>query len=422
MFGWLPELKETNRAQRSLNRVGPRFGVDRKHNLAKGGLSNKEMTAWTIAPMEGVERGMKKSVFVLLAVVLLVSLVGFVAACGGDDEGTETTGATTQTTQSTGTTAAPSGDVKVLRMAVPWPVGDPVIDGFEQEFINKFNAAQTQYRIELHPAGALLALPDSFEAVRTRNVEIAGWPTAVFGSIVPEFNLAELPFAVNSIEADAEFNVMMTPIWDKVLTEKHNMKTVVNFTCQGLDIISVEPVKTLEDWDGLLCQTISPVTANVVKLLGGAGVAMDFSEGYQALQKKVIESTLQSGSMVIMFKLNEVAKNITRAYLTPASIGAWINLDVYNSMPDDIKATFDKCGQDAQAAINARMIQLYHENYDKMASLGMTVYPLPGAERAKWAEKLKPYADELLGLVDPATADQVRQVTKQLDEQFPYQD
>jgi TRAP-type C4-dicarboxylate transport system substrate-binding protein len=358
---------------------------------------------------------MKRSVFILAVLLLLVSLVTLVTACGGEET-------TTTAAQATDTTAAPSGDVKVLRMAVPWPVGDPVTDNIQQNFIDKFNAAQTQYRIELHPGGSLLAMPDSFEAVRTGGVEIAGWPTAVFGSVVPEFMLAELPFSVNTIEADAEYNVMMTPIYDKALTAKHNMKTVYNFTCQGLDVISKEPVKTLADWDGLLCQTISPVTAKVVELLGGAGVALEFSEGYQALQKGVIEATLQSGSMVIMFKLNEVAKNITRAYLTPASIGAWINLDVYNGMPDDIKAIFDKCGLDAQAAINANMIKLYHENYDTMAGIGMTVYPLPGAERANWAAKVKPYSDELLAGVDQATADQVRQATQQLDQKYPYKD
>ncbi|NLE11166.1 MAG: TRAP transporter substrate-binding protein DctP [Actinobacteria bacterium] len=361
---------------------------------------------------------MKRSLYVLIAALLLVSLVACMAACGEDEEAPATTAAT----QGPETTAAPAGDAKVLRMAVPWPVGDPVTDNIEQNFINPFNEAQTQYRIELHAAGALLALPDSFESVRTRTVEIAGWPTAVFGSIVPEFNLAELPFSVNSIEADAEFNAMMTPIYDAALTANHNMKTVYNFTCQGLDVISKEPVETLDDWNGLLCQTISPVTASVVDLLGGAGVAQDFSEGYQSLQKGVIEATLQSGSMVIMFKLNEVAKNITRCYLTPASIGAWINLDVYNEMPDDIKAIFDKCGQDAQKTINANMVTLYHENYETMESVGMEVYPLPGAEREKWAEKLQPYADELLGLVEPAVAEQVKQVTEQLDEQFPYQD
>ncbi|HLC23766.1 MAG TPA: TRAP transporter substrate-binding protein DctP [Dehalococcoidia bacterium] len=358
---------------------------------------------------------MKRSVFILIAALLLVALVVSLAACGEEETATTAGGGSE-------TTSAATGNAKVLRMAIPWPVGDPVTENIQHNFIDKFNAAQNQYVIELHPAGALMALGDEFEAVRTGAVEIAGWPTAVFGSVVPEFMLAELPFSVNSIEADAEYNVLLTPIFDKAVTAKHNMKTVYNFTCQGLDIVSVKPVQTLDDWNGLLCQTISPVTAKVVELLGGAGVAMDFSEGYQALQKKVIEATPESGSMVIMFKLNEVADYITRAYLTPASIGAWINMDVYNAMPDDIKAIFDQCGKDAQTAINADMIQLYHTNYDKMAELGMTVYPLPSAERDKWAEKVKSYNDELLAGVDQATADQLRQATQELAQKYPYQD
>ncbi|HEX2988150.1 MAG TPA: TRAP transporter substrate-binding protein DctP [Chloroflexota bacterium] len=305
-------------------------------------------------------------------------------------------------------------------MAVPWPTGDPVTNNI-QEFVDKFNAqAKGQYVIELHPGGQLLALPDEFEALRTGGVEMAGWPVAVFGSIVPEFNLAELPFAVNSIEADAAYNVAMTPIYDKVLTAQHNIKPVFNFTCQGLDIISVNPVKTLADWKGWLCQTISPVTANVVEKLGGAGVALDFSEGYQALQKKVITAALESGSMIIMFKMNEVAKNLTRAYLTPAAIGIFINQDIYNKMPKDIQDLVVNLGKEAQASTNANMIDLYHTNYDKMTGMGMTVYALPKAERDTWATQLQPYADELLGKVDPATATQVKDITKQLDQKYPY--
>jgi TRAP-type C4-dicarboxylate transport system substrate-binding protein len=368
------------------------------------------------------ELTMRRPLFILIAVLLLVSMVGSLAACGSTTA-TETTVSGTETTQ--GQTATTTGQVdtskaKVLRLAVPWPTGDPVTNNI-QEFVDKFNAqAGGQYVIELHPGGQLLALPDEFEALRSGGVEMAGWPVAVFGSVVPEFNLAELPFSVNSIEADAAYNVAMTPIYDKVLTADHNIKPVFNFTCQGLDIISVNPVKTAADWNGLLCQTISPVTANVVEKLGGAGVALDFSEGYQALEKKVITAALESGSMIIMFKMNEVAKNLTRAYLTPASIGIFINEDIYNKMPKEIQDLVVKLGQEAQASTNANMIQLYHTNYDKMADLGMTVYGLPAAERATWAEKLKPYADELLGKVDPATADQVRQITSDLDKQYPY--
>ena len=234
-------------------------------------------------------------------------------------------------------------------------------------------------------------------------------------------NFAELPFAVNSIEADAAYNAAMTPLYEQAL-EKFNIKNVFNFTCQGLDIVSVKPVKTLEDWKGLLCQTISPTTAKVVELLGGSGVALDFSEGYQALSKKVIEATLQSGSMVIQFKLHEVAKNISRAYLTPAAIAIYMNKGVYDKMPADIQQLVDKLGKEAQEAINAKMIELYHTNYDKMAELGMDVYPLPKAERQRWAEKHVPYADEMLSTLDPAVADQLRQITEQLDQRYPYSD
>ena len=111
---------------------------------------------------------MKRTLCLLVGVLLLVSLVGFVAACGGDEEPAATTAAPTETTAApTETTAAPAGDAKVLRMAVPWPVGDPVTDNIQQNFVDKFNAAQSQYTIELHPAASLLALGDSFEAVRT---------------------------------------------------------------------------------------------------------------------------------------------------------------------------------------------------------------------------------------------------------------
>ncbi len=391
--------------------------------------------------MEGVT--VKRSVFILIAALLLAALVGSLAACGSSSTNDQVTTATTQAAatdttvaqatdttvaQVTDTTAAPTTGVTiapvdmagrtVLRLNSPHPLGDPVVDP-QVEFVNAFNAAQDKYAIEFHASGQLMGMGDQFEAVQNKALEMAEWPVAVFGSVVPELNLAELPFAVNSIEADAAYTQEMHKIYDTALA-KYNMKPVFVFTCQGLDVVSINPVKTLADWKGLLCQTISPVTANVVKLLGGSGVAMDFSEGYQGLQKKVIEATLQSGSFVNMFKLYEVAKYVTRAYLTPAEIGVFINLDVYNGMPADIKATFDKLALETEAKTNAHMIDVYKQALVEMKANGMTTYNLPKAERDQWAAKVKPFADELLSKVDPAIAAQVKSITGQLDQQYPY--
>jgi TRAP-type transport system periplasmic protein len=375
---------------------------------------------------------MKKFVFVFVAVLLLVSIVGVAAACGSsdgtDNETTATTQAATDTTVAptdttagaTDTTAAEvdKGDRTVIRWNSPHAEGDPVTVP-QEEFVAAFNAAQDKYFIELHASGQLMAMGDQFEGLQSKAIEVAEWPIAVFGSVVPEFNLAELPFAVNSIEADAAYTQQMHAIY-ATACEKYNMKPVFCFTCQGLDVISVDPVRTLDDWNGLLCQTISPVTASVVKLLGGSGVAMDFTEGYQGLQKKVIEATLQSGTFVNQFKLYEVAKNVTRAYLTPASIGIFINMDVYNGFPDDIKTIFDNIAAETEKATNEKMIGYYKSALEEMKTNGMTTYNLPAEERAKWAEKVKPYSEELLAAVDPAVAEQVRQITTELDTQFPY--
>ncbi|MBN1631898.1 MAG: TRAP transporter substrate-binding protein [Thermoleophilia bacterium] len=356
---------------------------------------------------------MKRSIYVLMMLLFVACSAGFLVACGDDGGGTETTVATAE---------QPEKSV-VLRLSAPHPAGDPVTEEFQKEFADKFNAqAGGKYTIEIHPNASLVSVPDSFEGVKAGAVEMGEWAIAVFGSVDPLFNMAELPFSVNSIEADAAYTQQMQKVYDQVCQEKYNMKCVLAFTCQGLDIISTEPVKTLDDWDGLLCQTISPPTAKVVDLLGGAGVAMDFAEGYQAMQKGVIEASPQSGSMIIMFKMNEVAKHLTRAYLTPASIALFMNLDAYNKMPEDIKVIFDKCAADAQTAINNHMIEFYKTNYAKIAEMGIEVYPLPSAERDKWAEKCQPYSDELLGAVDPALADQVKKITADLDTQFPYQD
>jgi TRAP-type C4-dicarboxylate transport system substrate-binding protein len=376
------------------------------------------------------ERGdaVNKKMFGLLLALILATSVVLAAACGdgnGTGAGTETTAASAGTETSQGATdttkqAENTGNRKVIRWNTPHPSADPVTVP-QEEFVAAFNAAQDEYVIELHTSGAIMEMGDQFDGLQSKAIEVAEWPVAVFGSIVPEFNLAELPFAVNSIEADAAYNQLMHPIY-AAACEPYNMKPVFVFTCQGLDVVSTQEVKTLEDWKGLLCQTISPVTAKVVQLLGGSGVAMDFSEGYQGLQKKVIDATLQSGTFVNMFKLYEVADYVTRGYLTPAAIAVFINLDVYNSFPDHIKTIWDDLAAKTEADTNARMIEFYYSALEEMKENGMVTYNLPAAERERWAEKLEPYAEELLGKVDVSIAEQVRQITKDLDEQYPYSD
>jgi TRAP-type C4-dicarboxylate transport system substrate-binding protein len=310
----------------------------------------------------------------------------------------------------------------VLRLAVPSPEGDPIVTNIEN-WVKDFNQqANGKYIIEIHPGESLVKFPDSLDALRTGAVEIDVWPIGAFSSVEPNFAAAELPFLVNSVQADAALQVEMMPVYNDITTKKFNCKILYSFTCLGSDIMSTKPIQTLADWKGLLCQSVSPQTANIIKLMGGAPVSMGFADAYQALQKKIIEATNQSTSFMIQFKLNEVAKYVLSGYLTPAAVAVAINMDTYNKMPKDMQNLLTKICNKAQADTNNYFIDIYNQNLKTLTDSGVTVYRLPKAERDTWAQLIKPYGDELYSKMSPDFAKKVKDIGAQLDSKYPYQE
>lgn len=331
---------------------------------------------------------------------MIITLLGSFAGCSKSDE----------------TTKNPI----VLRLAVPSPAGDPIVTNVEN-FVKEFNAqANGEYIIEVHPGESLVKFADSLDALRTGAVEIDVWPIGAFSSVDANFAAAEMPFLVNSIEADAALQVETMPIYSDIMKKKFNCFPLFTFTCLGGDMISNKQVKTAADWKGMLVQSISPQTAKFIEYMGGAAVPIAFPDAYQSIQKGVIEASLQSASMMIQFKMQEVAKYVLRAYLYPAAVAVAINQDVYNKMPKKIQDLIVKLGKKAQTDTNAFFVNVYMDNYKTLASLGITVYSLPPAERDTWKAKLQPYCDELYKAMDPTFAAKLKEIGTALDKKYPY--
>jgi TRAP-type transport system periplasmic protein len=353
---------------------------------------------------------MKNLLKMLIALSLVIMLLIPLASC------TDKPAATTSQAQSTTQTAK----AIVLRLAIPSPKGDPIVNNAEN-FANDFNqAANGKYVIEIHPGESLIKFPDSLDALRTGAVEIDLWPVGAFSSVDPNFAAAEMPFLVNSIEADAAIQPSMVPLYDSVMTKKFNSKPLYAHTCLGIDMLSVKQVQTHADWKGMLIQSVSPQTAQFIELMGGASVPITFSDAYQSLQKKIIEGTMQSASMMISFKLHEVASYVLRGYLTPSAVVVAINQDVYNKMPKDIQDILLKTSQKAMTDTNNYFVNVYHENYKTMAGLGMKIYDLPKAERDSWATILQPYCNQLYSKMDTDFAAKLKDLGTKLDKDYPY--
>ncbi len=352
-----------------------------------------------------------KRVSLVLAFLVIISLLAMTVSCSSASP-----------TTSAAQTSPAAQKAVVLRLAIPWPPGDPVTNNI-QNFVDNFNAqAKGRYTIELHPGESLVKLNDSVDALRTGAVEMAGWPIGLFGSMDPAFAAAEVPFLANSAEADAAMAVQTMPLYDGVMEKKFNAKPVFSFTCLGLDVIATKPIKTAADWKGLLTQSVSPQSAQFIQDMGGSSVPMPFPDGYQGLQKKTIAASMQSSSMMIMFKMNEVASFVLRGYLIPASLMVSINMDAYNKMPADIQKILVDAGLKAQKDTNAFFVNVAQENTKTLTGMGLTVYTLPKAERDTWKKTLQPYVDTLMKAMGDDFSSKLKKIADDANAQNPYKE
>jgi TRAP-type C4-dicarboxylate transport system substrate-binding protein len=357
----------------------------------------------------------KRSLVILTLVIITSLVLGLAVSCSG----TSSTPASTQTqAPASSTTAAPAKAV-VLRVAIPWPPNDPpqiVI----QQFADKFNArAGGRYVMEVHPAEELVKVQESLDAVRTNVVEMVGYPIGVFASVDPRMAAAEFPFLYTGIKAETAAQPSLVPMYNEFLPQKFNQKMLGAFACLPLETISNKQIKTLADWKGVTVQAVSPTASEVITALGGGPVPSPFVEGYTVLEKKTVDASMTSPQFMLTFKQYEVAKYMTVAYIIPASLAVFVNMDVYNSMPKDIQGILDEEGANFTISANAYFQPLYDKDVKDLGGEGLQVYTVPKDERDKWIQAVKPLTDKLLsGMGD--WGQNLLKVAADVNAKYPY--
>ncbi len=315
---------------------------------------------------------------------------------------------------------AKSEKTTVLRLAGAFPPQDPVGEAMKS-LADRFNQnTDDRYHIEVHYSESLIKSIESLDAVRTGAVEMSIFPIGMFASVDRRFATAEVPFLINNVEGDAAMQIEMMPLYNQFMEKKFRCKAISNFTCMALDVCSTKPVLTADDWKGLLVQSVSPQSGKFINYMKGAAVSMPWTEGYQALQKGVVEATMQSSSMMIMYKLYETSKYVTRGYLIPASIMIVINIDSFKKMPADLQEALLEAGAWESKRFNDLMIRKDDENTRILQEKGLTITNLSKEERDKWEQMVKPYSNSLFEKMPDDFAKQVKEIAAKVNARYPY--
>jgi TRAP-type transport system periplasmic protein len=309
----------------------------------------------------------------------------------------------------------------VLRLVMPLPPGDWPLSTYNEEFAKKFNdRAKGEYKIEVFGGGALAKLPEYFDSVRIGTVEIACAPWGMFTNLDPRLGIIETPFLFVSSPAASSACKPLLPLYDKILQEKFNAKALALYNSGGVNLYSTKPVKTLEDWKGLLVGALSPSASALVKELGGAPVTIMWTDTYESLQKKVIDATLQGTHGGVAMNMIDVTKHVTLFYGIAGWNGWSINLDAWKKLPPNIQKMLQEEAQAAADHMN-RTVDGELGDYDtkKWKEKGVTPYFVSKADRDKWEAKVAPYRDKTLAGFGEF-GQQVKKIADEANKKHPY--
>jgi TRAP-type C4-dicarboxylate transport system substrate-binding protein len=321
----------------------------------------------------------------------------------------------------TSSTAIAQKKPVIIRHVLPTPEGDYPQTFRDKEMAKRFNErAKGEYIIEVHAGGALAKLPEYFDAIRIGAVEMEFSNWGMFSFLDPRLGLLETPFLFNNNPATIAACKSMLPLFDQVLQEKFNAKGLAMMNTGGLGLFSQKPVRTLEDWKGLLVGSVSPVTSTMIKDLGGSPVTIVFFETYEALAKKTVDAAAQSAHGGVVFNFPDICKHFTAFFSVPAPAGYSINLDVWKKMPPHIqKILQEETARATEWMSNVLVTELPDSDLKVFKEKGVTVYYLPKAERERWAKQLEPYKEKQLSSFGEL-GQKIKKIADEENKKYPY--
>jgi len=291
----------------------------------------------------------------------------------------------------------------VLRLSTTLP---PAQSAILEEMVERFNerAEGTNYSIEFYPGGVLASMEEAMDMVRTGAVDMAETGLATAMTHDARFGAGGgIPFLIDDIDANVIYvEIINEALFADICEEDFNQKIVAAWLSPPLYYCGVKPVKTLEDWDGKLIHTMSPLQSQAVEVLGASSVSLPFFDVVPSMEKGVVDGGVNLNAYVInMMNWFDSFDYITVADMFCGHLILSVNLDVFNDMPNSVQEMLLEEGEWAGQALTDFAVSGRDTALQACADYGIDVYYLPDTERNRWVDATRSIVDDYFAQLDP---------------------
>lgn len=354
---------------------------------------------------------MKKSSAIISLLIASLLILSVFSSCSSSADITPSRVAqstdNTETVKPTPVTHQPI----IIKFASALPPVDTVVTK-AQELAQRFNErAQGKYLIEVYAGGTLATQEEEIEMLKAGAIQMAEFPIEYLSGSNIRFAAVTLPFLVKDLDANVNFlkNINQS-LFNDILAERYDALPLVVWSTGIHEYLGTKkPVKTLEDWKGLLVWVANNTEMQAVDALGGSPVSLSFFDGYPALQKGTVDAGVGANPTGVWnFKWYDAIRYITVANTFGTSGYFCIKRSFFNEMPQDIQQILLEEVQQTETEIIAYMNQFAQESLTELGKVGVDIYYLPEDEKARWIGAIKPVYEKFYAQIGTEDAQKIK--------------
>lgn len=348
---------------------------------------------------------MKKFFALLMALTMILAMT----ACGGEKAATSDTSskpaASTSDTSSAGTPEytiifANNG---VTDMEHPQNVGNNKFKELVEERSNG------RIAVELHIAGALGGAREIVEGVQLGTITMGDVENGPMDSFVQSAALWNLPYLFTSL--DEIHAIQASDIGKNIQAnfEDVGIKHLA-FNDGGFRYFtnSKHPISTVADFKGLKIRVMeSPIYIGMVEALGASAVPMAFSELYTGLQQGTVDGQENPLDLIYAQSYFEVQKYLSLSEHLYYPRQLIMNLDFFNSLPEDLQTIVQECAVEACEYQNNYFVEYTTKMLDVLKEKGMEVSEFDKAAAQEATKGIWVDYYEMIGNGDKAAGEEI---------------
>lgn len=257
-----------------------------------------------------------------------------------------------------------------------------------------------EVKVEFFWSQALAKGKDNLRAVGTGLADVGTIMGIYNPAEVPVWSYGNVPFVAGdswvTLRTWQELHRTMPELMDEM--KNNNVRILINYTTGPSDLLTKFPLNTAEDLQGKKIRATGSYM-NLLSTLGAVPVNTGFGEVYQAMDRGTVDGAAIYMFAVRSYKLYEVGSHVVEVNMGQVpGYGAGINLDLWNSMPENIRQIITEVSEEFIDHYGEALIKDIDDSRAELAAgidgKALTITTLDPAEREKWKAAAEPLLDE----------------------------